>query len=159
VIVYATVFGDTDVPYVVDGRRKNAGIQYTYSVLPDYFAEPPYDVYSNLKNTLQPAAVLTTSIPIGSDVTNPAYTSFDPMLIHNNPSEGADIDAVRARVLGYPLPAPEDFPSWGDPATLGVKPGALVGIRIQRAGYTGPSTDEYAGSIGFINLRWSLVTV
>lgn len=164
VIIYATVFGETSVPWVASPQPLLAGITFTYSILPDVFAIDPslYPATSSLNlqaQLLQPASPTQTSIPFG----NPAipsgniYTGFDPLLVHNNDQEGPDRVNQRVQALGNPFPNVDDFPSWATPNTLGVRPGSLVAVQFNRANL--PSGAEYTGPLGFINLRWVLVTL
>jgi len=162
VIVYATVFGEVDVPGVVDGDRLYAGIDFHYSVLPDFTsidpAVAPY--WSTLTDgLLSPSAALSAEIPLGKVGNSPIYEAYDPMLIHNNPEEvPADLALKTAQILGNPLPNLDDFPTWAGTNELAVRPGSLVAIRISRANVSNAAT-EYTSSLGFINLRWRLIPV
>jgi len=87
----------------------------------------------------------------------PIYSAYDPMLIHNNPAEGTDVDRKVAQVLGGLIPEEGQLASWNPSWDAVVKPGSLVGIRVERANITAGT--EYTGSLGFINMRWKLVSV
>lgn len=170
VLVHATVFGETGIPWVSGGYPLFAGVSFEYSILPDYRNIGDNDgnewsATNSFTGTLQdglltPEAATVAEIPFGKydagDPSKPIYRPFDPMLIHNDPSL-ADEAGKCARVLGSPLPVPGQFPLWTighDPHVTG---GSLVGIRISRRGVTIPSR-EYTAPIGFIGLRWTLVT-
>jgi len=176
VLVYMTVFGESDIPWVAGGTKKYAGIDFSYSVLPDFtsFNLGAGDIWPagsawNALNTTLPsglmtmASPLTAEIPFGSTTGTgayPIYAAYDPMLIHNNPAEsgGTDADRKIAQVLGSPLPVLGAMAApwtYGDPV---VRAGSLVGIKVARANIIS-GAPEYTGHIGFINLRWKLVSV
>lgn len=177
VVIYLTVFGETSIPYVGGGAAQFAGVDFSYSILPDFVPSTPpsdptnYPAWNSLDRDLsisERLGIMETGTPIHADIPigkyditglTPTYTAYDPMLIHNNPAEGADEPRKLAQVLGNPFPnAGEltywDLGAWGNPA---VRPGSLVAIRVQRsAAVTAPA---YTGTLGFISLRWRLVVV
>jgi hypothetical protein len=179
VLVYMTVFGEEDIPWVGGGAAQYAGVDFSYSILPDYNyinnvwpdsvpGEP--GAWNSLNQTL-PGGLLTVTNPLHAEVplgrydnpqdgSNPIYAAYDPMLIHNNSSEGSDEARKVVQALGNPFPiAGElngwDTGTWGEPS---VKPGSLVAIRVERSDLLSGST-EYTGSLGFINIRWKLVGI
>lgn len=181
VLVYMTVFGESDIPWIGGGTDLLAGIDFSYSILPDFtqinnnpaWPTAPGDVtsapaWNNLRTTTLPEGLLTVAsplrvaIPLGryqSSPEYPIYTAYDPMLIHNNPNEGSDEGRKIAQVLGNPFPVKEQLSSWevgwGDPV---VRPGSLVAIKVERADVVN-NLREYTGGLGFINMRWKLVGV
>ena len=164
VILYATVFGEQDIPFGPNPSALLAGINFTYSILPDVFAIDPvsYPATSSLNlqsQLLQPASVMQTVVPFGDPtvVSGSLYKGFDPILVHNNDQEGPDLVNQRVQALGSPFPNVNDFPAWATPSTLGVRPGSLVAVQFNRTGIV--SGREYTGALGFINLRWVLVTL
>ena len=172
VVVYMTVFGESDIPFVAGGSKKYAGIKFSYSILPDFVtvntgASPsPYQAWNSLGDTTLPGGLMemtpiTAEIPFGkydiSQPTIPIYKAYDPMLIHNNSGEG-DEDRRIAQVLGSPFPIRAAIIGWTDTDDPVVRAGSLVGIKVERANIIS-GAPEYTGSIGFINLRWRLVSV
>ena len=173
VVVYMTVFGESDIPFVLGGSKKYAGIKFSYSILPDFNpinANVGYGgaAWNSLDQTLKDGLItmnpITAEIPFGryDNATTPGpgypiYKAYDPMLIHNNTGEG-DVDRKIAQVLGSPFPVRGAVINWIDPDDPVVKAGSLVGIKIERANIVS-GAPEYTGSIGFINLRWKLVSV
>jgi len=179
VIVYMTVFGETSIPYVGGGSKQYAGVDFSYSILPDYTPSTPpgdptnYPAWNSLDQNLSVTdrlGIMATGTPIHADIpigkfditgATPTYTAYDPMLIHNNPAElpATDEDRKIAQVLGNPFPTAGDLVywdvgAWGDPD---VRPGSLVAIRIQRSNAV--ATPAYTGTLGFISIRWRLVAV
>jgi hypothetical protein len=166
VIIFATMFGEEDVTLVADMQLPRAGLQFTYSVLPDVFAlagsdvsDPRGTAYGNLQeNLIEPDNPRMAAVAMGDLTMDPVYKSYDPMLLHNNPLL-ASVPRRMLNVFGNPFPSPDDLEL--DPVTtsmLGVRAGSLVAIRISRADLLDP-TDEYTGALGFISLRWSLIRV
>jgi len=158
VIVYMTVFGETDIAWMADAYRLTAGVEFTYNVLPDFSAITLSEAWNTLTAGLMEGTTLTAEIPFGDDsIASPdnIYDAYDPMLIHNNASETPSTDVQRkiAHVLGSSFPTTGDFP-----ATPYVKAGSLVAIRVSRADVA-DATKEYTGKLGFINIRWRLVRV
>jgi len=173
VIVYMTVFGEENIAWAGGGSKLYAGIDFEYSVLPDFNpvnTDPAWNVLDNPISGSLSEGLITMSDPIHAEIpfgkydaggAHPIYTAYDPMLIHNNSAESPATDEDRkiAQILGNPFPVEADLEywnaAWGEPV---VKPGSLVGIRVTRADLVG-GNPEYTGSIGFINIRWSLVSV
>ena len=163
VIVYATVFGETTIPWVGGGSKQFAGIEFTYGILPDYFRPgagttyvfPDNPEWGNLRTQVL-AITRTVEIPLGMyDPTHPGglniYDAFDPMLVHNNNAEpGGDEDRKVIQALGDPFPMDAELPIYNK-----VSKGDLIAIRVARTAST--SSPEYTGKLGFINLRWQLV--
>jgi hypothetical protein len=161
VLVYLTVFGEVDIPTLTDGPTKNAGLSFTYSVLPDVYSIDPTVApswSSLIDGILTPALPTAVEIPFGKVGNAPIYRAYDPMYIHNNPDEGADIPLRRAQVLGSPLPNPDDFPDWAGTEPVSVRPGAVVAVKVTRSGVV-DTANEYTGNIGFIGLTWRLVAI
>ena len=165
VIIYATVFGENSVPGSVNPVPLQAGLNFTYSILPDVFAIDqslyPNTASLNLQNQLlTPASVLQAAVPFGDpgiQSPNPIYVGYDPILIHNDPTEGSDQPDQHAQILGSPFPNADDFPTFPSPQTLGVRPGSIVAVKFTRAPVA--SGAEYTAPLGFINVRWALVTL
>ena len=166
VIVYMTVFGESDIPWVGGGNKQYAGIDFSYSILPDFNPITSTDAWNALDASLPDGLITMTDaihaeIPIGKYNAGvpgtPIYSAYDPMLIHNNPAEGTDVDRKVAQVLGGLIPEEGQLASWNPSWDAVVKPGSLVGIRVERANITAGT--EYTGSLGFINMRWKLVSV
>ena len=177
VAVYMTVFGEEDIPYIPGGRVLLAGIDFSYSILPDFHAitRPqawPEGVAWNSLHKPLPGGLIEPTNPQHAEIrigrysvqnpnNVPTYTAYDPMLIHNNNAEPTqDEDRRIQRVLGaQPFPVRSQITNWpeeaDDPVVL---PGSLVGIRVDRRG-VGNAEHEYKGSLGFINLRWKLIPV
>lgn len=164
VVVYATVFGESDIPFVLGGTREFAGIDFNYNILPDFlnpeprpvgdtFADPQW--YSLVNNLVAPTNVRHVEIPFGKydEAAGEIYTKYDPMLIHNDNTEEPDDQRRIVRALGDPFPNTEETPDYPS-----ITQGDLVAIRISRADITGGGT-EYTNRIGFINLRWRLIRV
>lgn len=167
VVVHMTVFGETSIPWVGGGNKKYAGIDFSYSILPDFFPVNIDPAWNVLNGTL-PDGMLTMATPIRAEIPfgkydpaggYPIYSAYDPMLIHNNPSESpvTDDDRKIAWVLGYPFPVKAALYNWTLPDEPVVKPGSLVGIRVARADVVSAIGQEYTGKIGFINIRWMLI--
>ena len=160
VVVFATVFGEAGVNAGA-GVAPTAGLDFTYSILPDVYAigDKPATSSLNLANNLiGPESPKRVSIAFGDPAANPIYTSYDPVLVHNSPTEAAAAVAnQKQQALGMPFPNTDDIPLW-DSGTLGVRPGSLVAVKFARADSTTPDF-EYTGALGFINLRWMLVSV
>lgn len=167
VIVYATMFGDKGVNYAVEGlEQQYSGLEFSYSILPDVTAIGGVDTNSNLlSGTIQMKKPAWIQVPIGDPAS--AYTAYDPMLLHNNPAMAPDVVGARYQVLGDPFPSAAQLidTTWaanigGTDDDIAVRPGSLVGIRISKARiYANSGAEEYKGDLGFINLRWALVTV
>ena len=168
--VYATVFGETDIPFTVGGSPLYAGLAFSYSILPDYNAilspTGSDDVTSVLDETLPDGMLTLTSpitvdVPLGKyDASAPGeniYNAYDPMLIHNDSTLPYQ-ERRQVQVLGNDLPEKDLLYNWTDTEDPVVRAGSLVAIRIARADTSQP-TAEYTGPLGFINLRWRLVSV
>ena len=158
VVVYATVFGLSDVTAVLSGPLSYAGLTFSYAVLPDVTAIGGASATGNLvEDLIVPEANIAVEVPMGDNTrVSKFYEAYDPILIHNYPTEtDANKLGYKANVLGSPLPSAIAQPSYSD--ELAVRPGALVGVSFARAGITGIT--EYTGELGIINLRWMLVTV
>lgn len=148
VIVYMTVFGEEDIPWVGGGAREYAGIDFTYTVLPDFFpidgASPDVggggeEAWNSLDATtltegLMQSGAIRAEIPFGrfddpqsssdaayrSGAGHPIYAAYDPMLIHNNPDEAsADETRRTANVLGNPLPSEGALVDWNPESVTG----------------------------------------
>lgn len=170
VVVYMTVFGETTV---AGGSPLYAGIDFEYSILPDFFtvsyddsSDPTASPAWNVLDETLPEGLLSMTTPIHADIpfgktgASPVYKAYDPMLIHNNDAEDyADEERRIARVLGIPFPTAAELAGWGaQPAAEAVvKPGSIVGIRVRRANST--TGGEYTGALGFINIRYRLISV
>lgn len=166
VVVYATVFGETDVPYVAEMILPRAGLAYTYAVLPDVYPVGtaignPTNSLNLVDELLMPDASKQVEVVMGNAALSPAYKAFDPMLIHNYGDEqpSPNVTGQRQQVLGSPFPNPDDIA--GAVTNIGVRPGSLVAVRFARANLSGVGAGkpEYTGALGFINLRWMLVSV
>lgn len=167
VVVYMTVFGETAIPWVGGGSKKWAGIDFSYSILPDFFPVN-IDPAWNVLNMTLPDGLMTMTTPVRAEIpfgkydpagSYPIYSAYDPMLIHNNPDEAPSTDDDRkiAWVLGDPLPVKAALYNWTLPGEPVVKPGSLVGIKVARADVISAVSQEYTGKIGFINIRWMLI--
>jgi len=172
VTVYATVFGEDEIPWVGGGSALYAGLQFEFTVLPDHVAivgpdeAGGEDVWNSLDQAL-PDGLMTmitptaAAVPFGvypeSPATTPIYKAYDPMLAHND-NTLSDKARRQAQVFGDPFPTRSQVLNWTDAADPVVRAGSLVGIRISRADVI-PAGQEYTGAIGFINLRWKLVSV
>lgn len=164
VVVYATVFGEDGVAQVSEIVLPKSALSFTYAILPDVYpmGGDTDDPVNNLMSSLvERDAVMTAEVAFGSPTTpSMAYNAYDPMLVHNYDSEGADKPGQRLQALGNPFPNPDDIA--GSPSNIGVKPGSLVAVRFGRMdlpGVNALSKPEYTGAIGFINLRWMLIGV
>ena len=169
VIVYMTVFGEVTIPWVGGGQIQSAGINFQYSILPDYmrygqsdpndYAFPNNPQWGNLVDNVITPTARSVDIPFGLyDPTQPGgyeiYNAYDPMLIHNNNAEpGGDVQRKVMQVLGDPFPNATESPDYQS-----VSMGDLIAIKVSRAAITGGGS-PYTGKIGFINLRWQLVAV
>ena len=150
--VYATVFGESDV---AAGTPLSAGLTFSYTFLPDLIEVMPGDSFKNLRDPYA-SPIKNVLVPFGG-VT--AYTAFDPLLLHDD----VNIPDVANQTVngGFGvIPAVNDFNGTvpGQPildtGLLCLRPGTIVGIKIQRAS---PGTaSEYTGALGFLNLRWQL---
>jgi hypothetical protein len=171
VVVYMTVFGETSIAAAI-GHKLYAGIDFEYSILPDFFpvsygGSDTAAAWNSLDATL-PDGLMTLASPIHADIPfgdvaalpNPIYKSYDPMLIHNNSTgELADTDRRIAQVLGNPFPNAPELAGWTLPADKAVvRPGSIVGIRVTRSAATA-GLSEYTNPIGFINIRWRLISI
>ena len=160
--VYATVFGETGITTTTS--QMYAGLSFTFSILPDVkpigtlLDSAAWPTQNLLTGLVQPEAAMVVDVPIGNPAATPVYSSYDPVLIHNDPYL-VDIAGHQSKVLGMPFPTPAQVPAWAaiaeSPATIGVRPGSLIGVKFARANTTQPPS-EYTGALGFINLRWKL---
>ncbi len=171
VVVYATVFGEQEIPWVGGGSILYAGLSFEYSILPDHTAiinplPGGDDVWNSLDETL-PDGMMTMAAPIlgevpfgkydAGDPSQPIYKAYDPLLVHNDDTL-VDADRRQAQIFGAPFPVRTDLTGWTAPEDPVVRAGSLVGIRISRADVLSAG-QEYTGAVGFINLRWKLVSV
>lgn len=166
VVIYLTLFGDTDIelPVGVTPHIKYAGLEFSYSVLHDYMNPVALNSYDNLLDDLiTPANVLSVEVPMGSttvDVNYPnyLYKAYDPVVIHNNPSEPIVATRRITQSLGDEIPTITDIQRGSTIAEefAYVCAGSLFAMQIKRAGVDDP-THEYTGGLGFINMRWKLV--
>ncbi len=142
-IVYGTVFGTQAIASDV----RYAGLNFTYSVLPDYFLDDTADPDTTDLLTAGTANTVTGLVEVPIGAAGEAYTAYDPVLIHNDANlENTNLLAVR--VLG------DAFPD------AGLRRGYTVAIKFAGAAVSsGLSGSEYAGDLGFLNLRWKLVPV
>lgn len=148
------LFGEEDITDTV----QYAGINFTYSVLHDYL--PDSDYHKNLLTDLitPNSGNIRWDVPLGED--GAAYAAYDPMVIHTDPEQAEYTPARIYRASMGPYPADGDLvggalpPSADDILLYG---GSQVAIQISRAGLSNSAVDEYAGSLGIINLRWRLV--
>jgi hypothetical protein len=159
---YASVFGESSFKA---SNPLNAGIKLDYSILPDYTTVDAGIINNaNLKTGLiQPDKSTVLNIPFGAldeDGSSFSYTAFDPILIHNDPT----LDTVlgkNVRVLDYTIPSNNDCTKYittnNITGVFGVRPGYTVAIRFSRAAPTEGA--PYIGSVGFLNLRWSIEEV
>lgn len=164
VLLYLTVFGESNI--AAGAGVKRAGLQFTYSMLRDY--DPALETYGTLvDNLIEPMAAANLEIPFGKAAgidyggTTLVYKAYDPMIIHNNPNDTYNDPARIVRALGQPLPqAPAKKGSNTETVldNLLARPGTLVAVRISRAGVA-TASEEYTGSLGFMQLRWRLVRV
>lgn len=173
VVVYMTVFGEDSIPYAPGATIQYAGIDFSYSILPDFtsivynssVAEPAWNsldrqLQMGLMTVVEP---IHAAIPLGDptapgDANGMVYSAYDPMLIHNNSAETPDLNLSRkiAKILGGELPVKANILNWPLATEPVVMPGALVGIRVQRSDLVAGGA-EYTGNLGFINIRWRLV--
>ena len=163
VVIYATVFGENSVPLVPDQPPLSAGLTYTYNILPNVYPTSGITPPTNnlITGLIKPDSIKNIAIPFGDPtlVTSPVYTGFDPILVHNNPNEMGGVPNLanqRVQALGLPFPNSDDISGWNP--SNGVKPGALIAVQFARANVATPAF-EYTGPIGFINLRWMLVSI
>ena len=166
--VYATMFG-LDAVAPTDGLNgvKFAGLQFTYSVGPDYsLGSGPAVVQTNfsLVNPPNGNGVVETKVDLINDVavgctgsvagSTAGYTPYDPFLLHNDSS----MAALDGQILEPFMAA---FPQSSDSDTT-VAAGNIVAVKFQRsgthAGHQGVPA-EYTGALGFISLKWQLVPV
>lgn len=151
-IVYATVFGNQPI---AAGLVKRFGVNFSYSILPDYYSVPPPVAPADPAaviaddNLLTASANLVTSgvyVELGSSTGS--YTAYDPILIHNDPGLTINTELLQSNVLGTPFPATVPY----------LRPGYTVAVRF--AGLDTPNlASKYAGDLGFLNLRWKLERV
>lgn len=142
-LVYATVFGETGFT-----GRAYAGLLFTYSVLPDFYADMQQELpeTQNLRAIAADVVTNPIAIPFGKDGED--YAAYDPLLIHNDTSM-PDQDLVARQALGSMFPV-----------VTALKPGDTVAIRFAGAAVSPSLSDsEYMGNVGFLNLRWKLVRV
>lgn len=159
----ATVFGESGFTDGSANKPHLACVKLNYGILPDYHVDDPSRQYLNLKTGLfQPNQERTVYIPLGHSVDGTAvvYNEFDPVVLTME-GEGDEADVV-IPALGDNIPSEIDFS--GQDRYTNLRPGYLVGIRISRAVVTTPPAEydgcpAYTGSLGFINLSWSLVSV
>lgn len=147
VLVYATVFGETAIPYGPSPAAKNAGITFNYNIMPN-------EVGSTLvSGIIAPSSPRNCYIPLGVVPATPLpiYEAYAPMVVHNNSSEGPDVPGQLVQALGNP------FPSVLESGIAGVQAGDIVAIQITRASTS--QTPEYVNKVGFIKLRWKLVMI
>jgi hypothetical protein len=168
VVVYATVFGEQEIPWIGGGSILYAGLAFEYSILPDYtnVITGGETAWGSLDETL-PDGMMTMSTPVTGEVpfgkydagdpSQPIYKAYDPLLVHNDDTL-TDTDRRQAQIFGGPFPVRAALSGWTDPADPVVRAGSLVGIRISRSDVLSVG-QEYTGAVGFINLRWKLVSV
>lgn len=164
ILLYATVFGLEDVAEGED--LAYAGLTLEYNVLRDY--EPEDDTYGTLEDGLiRPESALAVAIPMGVaggiayDDGTRVYKAYDPILIHNDDSEGVDIPGRRIKALGSAFP---ELPAYRgadletvDLSAIDARAGSTVAVRIARSGVIG--NPEYTAAIGILNLRWKVIAL
>ena len=154
-MISASVFGEAGF---TGQSKRSACIKFAYNILPDFSAGEGM-MYRNLKTSLmKPDSERTVLIPFGHTTDDGiVYNGFDPVFITTDDKSLVDQDDVIAKVLGKTLPAASDFAVQKISPEL--KPGYLVGVRISRAVTQADGEEPYTGSLGFINLSWSLVSL
>lgn len=164
VVVYATVFGEDDVVGGEGIGLTYAGLKFTYAVLPDIYMIGSRPATSSLNpnlvdNLIVPDAVRDVAVPMGNVAATPYYRAYDPMLLQSDDgNEPTDVPGHKTSALGQPFPHESDMAS--PLAEMCVRPGSLVAVRFSRGNLPqGANLNEYTGPIGFIGLRWMLVTV
>lgn len=145
---YKVVFSAAIFGLLPSAQLARAGLKISYSILPDLRAanDPTTDVFvpANVFTGSYLTGIVNTGVHLGP--ASGAYTAGDPVLFHNDP----DRDFVAGQVNNsfgatFPVGAGE-----------AVAPGHIVAIHVDRA--PADSAPEYIGDIGFLNLRWRLVT-
>ena len=160
---YASVFGEASFS---GNAYQTAGVRMDYNILPDYTGTGADMIETaNLRTGLiAPDESFVLDIPFGSTDGdgNTSYTAYDPILIHND-SSIEDIRGRSVRVMDHAFPTEDECQGYirnnlGNVAgVFGIRPGYTVAVRFSR---TSPSNGEpYVGSIGFLNLRWSIEEV
>lgn len=150
-IIYATVFGNRPIP---SGLLKYAGVNFSYSILPDYYSTPPPVSPDTTPAVIAQSNLLTASANLITNLVNVelgsstgTYTAYDPILIHNDPVLATNMELLQSNVLGSPFP---ESPY--------LRPGYTVAVRFAGAAST-YTASEYTGDLGFLNLRWKLERV
>lgn len=161
--LYATVFGEES--FSGSSGKQVAGVSMNYSILPDWTPVSGTGVETaslNLKSDLISCdSPVSADIPFGVGADGSfSYKAFDPILVHNDPSI-EDVDGRSSRALGDPLPSGSECESYLashliGTSSFGVRPGYIVSVKFSRSAPS--SGTPYTGRLGFINLRWSLVS-
>ncbi len=140
VAVAAALFGEDDAASALA-----APLSFAYSVLPDVTALGGYGHDANLRTGALSPEARAVSVAFAA-----GYAGFDPMLVHNDPSLGADVANARQRAFGTLVPDPAESPS-----VNGVRAGSIVAVRVSRAAPAAGS-GVYTGSLGIVSMRWTL---
>ena len=161
---YATVFGETSFS---GDAFQTAGVRMEYNILPDYtgIGESILET-ANLKTGViqpDPDKVATLDIPFGhmDEGADVAYSAYDPLLVHNDPTLGS-LAGKSVLVMDHAFPTAAECSGYISRNNLvggvfGVRPGYTVAVRFSR---TSPTTGTpYTGAIGFLNLRWAIEEV
>jgi hypothetical protein len=138
---------------------------FEYSVLPDYVGVNQDPAWNSIADTAGPSNPLgllnsdpiAVELPLGTTSGDPVYRAYDPVMLHND-SDLADQDRRQYLGLGPAVPDSTTLSywdsNWGQPR---LKPGSVVAIKVSRGPIS--SGQEYKYPLGFLNLRWKLVTV
>ena len=160
---YATVFGEE--PFGEGGYRKFAGVSMDWNVLPDFTAFHDNGIVrNNLRSSVLKAKEETVlNIPFGIESFDGSarsyrYDAYDPMLVHNDRTI-EDVPGSSCLVLDHSFPDENDMDdtSCFGGGVVGLRPGDTVAIRFSRCANTVGS--PYDGSIGFLNMRWTIEKV
>jgi hypothetical protein len=162
-LLYFTVFGTQDI--AAGQGISYAGLVFEYSVLPDYVGVNQDPAWNSIADTAGPSNPLgllnsdpiAVELPLGTTSGDPVYRAYDPVMLHND-SDLADQDRRQYLGLGPAVPDSTTLSywdsNWGQPR---LKPGSVVAIKVSRGPIS--SGQEYKYPLGFLNLRWKLVTV
>lgn len=149
--LYASVFGVDGVGGTPSDRY--AGLRCSYSITRDYStAGTPGSVVASLAAAPVVTFDLASDIHFGS--TGAAYTSYDPVLIHTDPTLAEVDGSINANFS-------DGFPRTADSGSFGLlQAGDVLAIKLERispiVSHRTGST-QYTAAIGFVNFNWRLV--
>jgi hypothetical protein len=144
-----------------------AGLKVDYSILPDLNPvkdddSGTYESANIQDDLISPDSSRVVEIPVVSNIEDSvfSYIAFDPLYVHTVDGE-EDIPGKKYEALGDPIPSAEECKKYMERksiATIGVKPGHTVAVRISR-GPVVSGVAEYTAPIGFMNMQWALERV